>query len=62
MNKQGTIKAPYVIWFGHAPSVKYFTIFRCKCHIKREYDTIKFDAISDEGIAYEGTFTPITRI
>ena len=24
---------PYEIWFGHAPSMKYFRIFRSKCFL-----------------------------
>jgi hypothetical protein len=27
-------KTPYELWFGRAPSVKYFKVFRSKCYIK----------------------------
>ena len=43
-------KTPYELWFGHAPSVKYFRIFGSKCYIKRDDDIGKFDPRSDEGI------------
>ena len=45
-----TNNAPYELWFGHAPSVKYFRIFGSKCYIKRDDDIGKFDPRSDEGI------------
>jgi hypothetical protein len=44
-------KNPYEIWFGRAPSVKYFKVFGSKCYIKRLDENLrKFDAIYDEGI------------
>jgi hypothetical protein len=44
-------KNPYELWFGRAPSVKYFKVFGSKCYIKRLDENLgKFDAISDEGI------------
>ena len=44
-------KTPYDLWFGRAPSVKYFKVFESKCYIKMLDENIeKFDAIYDEGI------------
>jgi hypothetical protein len=44
-------KTPYELWFGRAPSVKYFKVFGSKCYIKRLDENIrKFDARYDEGI------------
>jgi hypothetical protein len=44
-------KTPYELWFGRAPSVKYFKVFGSKCYIKRlDEDLEKLDARSDEGI------------
>jgi hypothetical protein len=44
-------KTPYELWFGRAPSVKYFKVFGSKCCIKRlDKNLRKFDARSDEGI------------
>jgi hypothetical protein len=44
-------KNPYEIWFGRAPSVKYFKVFRSKCYIKSLDENLgKFDARSYEGI------------
>jgi hypothetical protein len=44
-------KNPYELWFGRAPSVKYFKVFGSKCYIKRLDGNLgKFDARSDEGI------------
>jgi hypothetical protein len=44
-------KTPYELWFGRAPSVKYFKVFGSKCYIKRLDESLgKFDARSDEGI------------
>jgi hypothetical protein len=44
-------KTPYELWFGRAPSVKYFKVFGSKCYIKRLDENLKkFDARSDEGI------------
>ena len=48
--KVDTDKTSYELWVGHAPSVKYFTIFGSKCYIKRDDDIGKFDPRSDEGI------------
>ena len=44
-------KTLYELWFGRAPSVKYFKVFGIKCYIKRIDENLgKFDARSDEGI------------
>jgi hypothetical protein len=44
-------KTPYELWFGGAPSMKYFKVFGSKCYIKRLDESLgKFDARSDEGI------------
>jgi hypothetical protein len=44
-------KTPYELWFGRAPSVKYFKVFGSKCYIKRLDENLrKFDARFDEGI------------
>jgi hypothetical protein len=44
-------KTPYELWFGRAPSLKYFRLFGSKCYIKRLDDNLrKIDARSDEGI------------
>jgi transposase InsO family protein len=44
-------KSPYELWFGRAPSVKYFKFFGSKCYIKILDESLeKFDARSDEGI------------
>ena len=44
-------KTPYELWYGRAPSVKYFKVFGSKCYIKRVDENLeKFDARSDEGI------------
>ena len=48
--KADTNTTPYELWFGHAPSIKYFRIFGRKCYIKRDDDIRKFDPRSDEGI------------
>jgi hypothetical protein len=50
IDQKDTNKTPYELWFGHAPSMKYFRIFGVKCYIKRDGDIGKFDAISDEGM------------
>jgi hypothetical protein len=49
---------PYELWFGRAPSVKYFKVFGSKCYIKRLDENLKkIDARSDEGIflGYDST-------
>jgi hypothetical protein len=44
-------KTPYELWFGRAPSVKYFKVFGSKCYIKMIDENLgQFDARSDEGI------------
>jgi hypothetical protein len=44
-------KTPYGLWFGRAPSVKYFKVFGSKCYIKRLDENLgKFDVSFDEGI------------
>jgi hypothetical protein len=44
-------KNPYELWFGRAPSVKYFKVFGSKCYIKRLDENLrKFDARYNEGI------------
>jgi hypothetical protein len=44
-------KTAYELWFGRAPSIKYFKVFGSKCYIKRLDENLgKFDARSDEGI------------
>ena len=44
-------KTPYKLWYGRAPSVKYFKFFGSKCYIKRVDENLrKFDARSNEGI------------
>jgi hypothetical protein len=44
-------KTHYELWFGRAPSIKYFRVFGSKCYIKRLDENLgKFDARSDEGI------------
>jgi hypothetical protein len=44
-------KTPYELWFGRAPSVKYFKVFGSKCYIKRLDESLgNFYARSDEGI------------
>jgi transposase InsO family protein len=44
-------KTPYELWFGRAPSVKYFKVFGSKCYIKRLDESLgKFDVRFDEGI------------
>ena len=48
--RKSTNKPPYELWFGHAPSVKYFRIFGRKCYVKRDDDIGKFDSRSDEGM------------
>ena len=48
--REDTDKTPYELWFGHAPSVKYFRIFGSKCYIKSDDNIGKFDPRSDEGI------------
>ena len=41
----------YQLWFGRAPSVKYFKVFVSKCYIKRlDQNLRKFDVRCDEGI------------
>ena len=34
-------KTPYELWFGRAPSVKYFKVFGSKCYIKRLDENLK---------------------
>ena len=46
--EKDTYKAPYELWLGQSPTVKYFKIFGSKCYIKRDDDICKFDARSDE--------------
>lgn len=42
---------PYELWFGRAPSVKYFKVFGSKCYIKSLDENLgKFDIRYDEGI------------
>ena len=44
-------KTPYELWFGRAPSVKYFKVFGSKYYIKRIDGYLrKFDARFDESI------------
>ena len=44
-------KTPYELWYGRAPSVKYFKVFGSKCYIKKLDEKLgKFNARSDEGI------------
>ena len=44
-------KTPYELWYGKAPSVKYFKVFGSRCYIKKLDEKLgKFDARSDEGI------------
>ena len=44
-------KNPYELWYGKAPSVKYFKVFGSRCYIKKLDEKLgKFDARSDEGI------------
>ena len=44
-------KTPYELWYGKAPSMKYFKVFGSRCYIKKLDEKLgKFDAISDEGI------------
>ena len=44
-------KNPYELWYGRAPSVKYFKVFGSKCYIKKLDEKLgKFDTRSDEGI------------
>jgi hypothetical protein len=46
-----TNKAPYEIWRGKKPIVKYFKTFGSKCYILRDMENLgKFDTKSDEGI------------
>jgi hypothetical protein len=46
-----TSKAPYEIWRGKKPTIKYFRTFRSKCYILRDRENLrKFDPKSDEGI------------
>ena len=43
-------KTPYELWYGKAPSVKYFKVFGSRCYIKKLDEKLgKFDARSDEG-------------
>jgi hypothetical protein len=51
-------KTLYELWFGRAPSVKYFKVFGSKCYIKRLDENLKkFDDRYDEGIflGYDST-------
>ena len=44
-------KTFYELWYGKAPSVKYFKVFGSRCYIKKLDEKLgKFDARSDEGI------------
>ena len=44
-------KTPYELWYGKAPSVKYFKVFGSRCYIKKLDEKLgKFDTRSDEGI------------
>ena len=40
----------FELWYGYAPNVKYFNIFRSKCYIFKDNRNQKLDAKSDEGI------------
>ena len=42
--KKGTNLTPYELWFGYAPSVKYFKIFGSECYILKENRNGKLDA------------------
>jgi hypothetical protein len=43
-------KTPYELWFGRAPSIKYFKVFGNKFYIKRlDKNLRKFDVRSGEG-------------
>ena len=46
--KKGTNLTPYELWFGHAPSVKYFKIFGRKCYILKDNSKGKLDAKCEE--------------
>ena len=48
--KKGTNLTPYELWFGYAPSVKYFKIFGRKCYILKDNRQGKLDAKGEEGI------------
>ena len=48
--KKATNATPFELWYGYAPNVKYFKIFRRKCYIFKDNWIGKFDGKSDEGI------------
>ena len=49
--RPGTKKAPYELWNGRNPNVKYFRIFGSTCFILKDRENVgKFDSRSDEGI------------
>ena len=48
--KKGTNLTPYELWFGHAPSVKYFKIFGSKCYILKDNRNGKLESKGEEGI------------
>ena len=49
--RENNTKTPYELWHRRIPTVKYFKVFRSKCYIRRDDETLgKFDARSDEGI------------
>ena len=50
--REGMDKAPYELWFGYSPLVKYFTILGSKCYINTDNDVGKFDPRSDEGMFF----------
>jgi len=47
--KRGINKTPFELWYGYAPNINYFKVFR-KCYILKDARKGKVDAKSNEGI------------
>ena len=44
-------QTPHEIWYGKAPTVKYFKVFGRKCYIERTHEKLgKFEPRANEGI------------
>ena len=48
--KKGTKTTHFELWYGYAPNVNYFKLFRSKCYILKDARNGKIDAKSDKGI------------
>ena len=48
--KKGINKIPFGLWYGYAPNMNYFKVFRNKCYIFKDARKGKLDVKCYEGI------------